>query len=144
RWPGRVPAGTTCDELIGITDLLATTAGIVGDKVPADAGEDSYDIGSMLRGEKPARPIREALVMHNAEGVFAIRQGPWKLVAAGAAPDAAERSPWTREGQKAQLYHLGDDPKEARDVLDKHPDVADRLTKLLKQYREQGFSRPRP
>jgi arylsulfatase A-like enzyme len=143
RWPGNVPAGTTCDELVGLTDVLATVAGIVGVKLPADAGEDSYDVGPALRGQRLDRPIRDALVMHNAEGVFAIRQGPWKLIAAGAAPGAAQNSPWAKEGQKAQLYHLGDDPRETRDVIDRQPEVAARLTKLLGQYREQGFSRPR-
>jgi arylsulfatase A-like enzyme len=144
RWPGKIPAGTTCDELIGLTDLLATVAGIVGEKLPADAGEDSYDVGPALLGEKLGKPVREALVVHNAEGVFAVRRGPWKYIAAGAAPDANRKSPWAREGDKAQLYHLGDDPKEERDVIDKHPEVADSLAKLLKQYRDQGFSRPRP
>ena len=144
RWPGAVPAGTTCDELVGLTDLLATVAGVVGEKLPAGAGEDSYDVGPALRGEKLKKPIREALVVHNAEGVFALRRGPWKYVAAGAAPDANPKSPWAREGQKAQLYHLGDDPGEERDVIDKHPDVADSLSKLLTRYRVQGFSRPRP
>jgi hypothetical protein len=81
--------------------------------------------------------------MHNAEGVFAIRRGPWKYVAAGAAPDANAKSPWTKEGEKSQLYHLGDDLREERDVVAKHADVADALAKLLKQYRDQGFSRPK-
>jgi arylsulfatase A len=144
RWPGKVPENTTCDELIGLTDVLATVAGIVGEMLPADAGEDSYDIGPALRGEKLAKPIREALVMHNAEGVFAIRRGPWKYVATGAAAGAPKNNQWVKEGENAQLYNLADDPKEERDVLGQHADVADALGKLLKQYREHGFSRPRP
>jgi hypothetical protein len=82
--------------------------------------------------------------MHNAEGVFALRRGPWKYVAAGAAPGANANGPWAKEGAKAQLYHLGDDPREERDVIEKHPGGAGELAKLLKQYRDQGFSRPRP
>jgi arylsulfatase A-like enzyme len=143
RWPGKAPAGTTCDELIGLTDVLATVAGIVGAKLPANAAEDSYDIGPAILGKKLTEPIREAIVVHNAEGVFAIRQGPWKLIAAGAAPDANPKSPWTREGAKAQLYHLGKDLQETTNIIAAHPDVADRLGRLLNQYREQGFSRPK-
>lgn len=82
-------------------------------------------------------------MLHNAEGVFALRQGPWKLIAAGAAEGAPKASPWVKEGE-SQLYHLGDDPKETTNLWGKHPDVAERLTKLLKQYRDQGFSRPTP
>jgi arylsulfatase A len=142
RWPGIVPAGTTCDELIGHTDILATVAGITGDRLPANAGEDSYDIGRALRGAKLTQPIREALVEHSAEGVFAIRQGPWKYIAPGAAAGAPKNSPWVKEGEKAQLYNLVDDPREATNVIDKHADVAQRLAALLKKYRELGHSRP--
>jgi arylsulfatase A len=143
RWPGKVPVGTTCEEMIGVTDILATLAGIMGDKLPENAAEDSYDIRPALFGAKSAGPLREALVMHNAEGVFAIRQGPWKLIAAGAAPDAQPKSPWTREGERPQLYHLGNDPRETSDVIAMHPDIAERLSRLLDRYRTQGHSRPR-
>lgn len=144
RWPGRVPAGTTCDEVICLTDLLATVAALVGEKLPRGAGEDSHDIGPALVGAKLDRPLREATVLHNAEGVFAIRQGPWKLIAEGAAPGPVKKkSPWVAEGTN-QLYHLGDDPRETTNVWAKHPDVVERLVKLLKQYRDQGFSRPMP
>ncbi len=144
RWPGRVPARTTCEEVVCLTDILATLAAIVGELLPPGAGEDSYDIGPALRGETSSRPIREATVLQNAEGVFAIRQGPWKYVAVGRAPGGPKMSPWAREGATAQLYHLGDDPGETRDVRDRHPDVADRLSKLLNQYRDRGSSRPMP
>ena len=107
RWPGKVPAGTTCDEVVCLTDLLATVAAIVGEKLPEDAGEDSYDIGPALRGEKLGQPIREATVLHNAEGVFAIRQGPWKLIAAGAAEGAPKASPWVKEGREPALPPRG-------------------------------------
>jgi arylsulfatase A len=142
RWPDVVPVGTRCDELIGHTDLLATIAAVMNDKLPADAAEDSYDVGPAWRGEKYAQPIREALVEHNAEGVFAIRQGPWKYVAPGAAAGGPKNSPWVKEGEKPQLYNLADDPREATNVLDKHADVAEKLAALLKKYRDQGHSRP--
>ncbi len=70
--------------------------------------------------------------------------GPWKYVAAGRAPGGPKMSPWAREGATALLYHLGDDPGETRDVRDRHPDVADRLSKLLDQYRDRGSSRLMP
>lgn len=73
--------------------------------------------------------------------MLAIRQGRWKLIAEGVAPGAAKQSPWTAEGKK-QLYHLGDDPKETTNVLEKNPEVAARLGQLLEAYRERGYSRP--
>jgi arylsulfatase A-like enzyme len=143
RWPGQAPAGTTCDDLISLNDVLASVAAIVGEQLPDGAGEDSYDVSPLFRGAALKKPIRDTLIVHNAEGVFAIREGPWKYVAPGAAPGARPNSPWTKEGSAAQLYHLGKDLEESTDVIKQHPEVAERLAKLLKQHQDQGFSRPR-
>jgi arylsulfatase A-like enzyme len=79
-------------------------------------------------------------VVHNAEGVFAIREGNWKLIQARTWEDEL-RSPWRAEAVD-QLYNLASDPAERSNVLDRHPGVAARLQKLLHKYRQQGFSRP--
>lgn len=79
RWPGVVPAGATSHETICHVDFLATFASLVGEKLPKNAGEDSYDLTPALRGEKRAQPIREAMVLHSLRGVFGIRQGDWML-----------------------------------------------------------------
>ena len=50
RWPGRVKAGTTSDQLMSLTDVMATCAGIVGAKLPNDAAEDSYNMLPVLLG----------------------------------------------------------------------------------------------
>ena len=51
RWPRRIPAGTHSDEIVCLTDLLATCAGITGTGLGEGAGEDSYDILPALLGE---------------------------------------------------------------------------------------------
>ena len=51
RWPARIPAGTTCDRTICLTDLLATCAGIVDQPIGPEAGEDSVDVLPLLAGE---------------------------------------------------------------------------------------------
>ncbi len=145
RWPGRIPAGAISDETISLTDLLATTAALVGEPLPpkAIAAEDSYNVLPALLGKKPARPIRDALVVHSADGNFAIRQGPWKWIEGKAHPDTTPGALKLRAPEfRPQLYNLVEDPAEKIDVLAKYPEVAQRLEALLNQYREQGFSRP--
>ncbi|MCU0917652.1 MAG: arylsulfatase [Planctomycetes bacterium] len=145
RWPGRIPAGATSEETISLTDLLATTAALVGEPLPPRtvAAEDSYNVLPALLGRKPDRPIREALVVHSADGNFAIRQGPWKWIEGKAHPDTKPGALKARAAEfHPQLYHLAEDPGEKNDVLGKYPDVAKRLEALLNQYREQGYSRP--
>ena len=80
-WPGKIQAGSTCGELICFTDMMATLASLLGEKLPNDAGEDSFDISPLLRGEKPAKPIRNGMVHVNyGSYTLAIREGDWKLI----------------------------------------------------------------
>src|SRR5687768_16061786 len=78
RWPARVKAGTKSDQLLCLTDLMATCAQIVGAKLPDTAGEDSVGFLPAMEGED-RQPLREAVVHHSINGSFAIRQGNFKL-----------------------------------------------------------------
>ena len=139
RWPGKIKAGTTSDEVICLTDLIATCAAIVGAELPNDAGQDSYNILPALLGEKLDKPIREAIVHHSGSGVFAIRQGEWKLILESKGAGYHDGPP--KAGSPGQLYNLADDPYEKDDLWAKHPEVVERLTKLLNKYKKQGHSR---
>lgn len=147
RWPGQVPAGTTCGEMISLVDLLATTAEIVGQPLPAadQAAEDGFSFLPALLGDAPGKPIRDHLIVHSADGVFAIRQGPWKWIE-GVPVDAIK--PGARKSRAAehrpQLYQLSDDPAETQDVSAAHPEVVRELSTLLARYREGGYSRELP
>jgi arylsulfatase A-like enzyme len=142
RWPGRVPAGGTCDQTVCLTDLLATAADIVGATLPADAGEDSYSILPAMRGEKLGGPIREATVHHSIDGMFAIRQGRWKMVLGQGSGG------WSSKGVKplptdppGQLYDMQADVSETRNVWNDNPQVVAQLTALLEKYKKAGRSR---
>ncbi len=146
-WPGRVKAGTTSDETIFLGDLLATSAALVGAKLPANAGEDSVSILPALLGQKRQPPLREATVHHSIDGRFALRQGPWKLALC---PGSGG---WSAPSDKAaakeglpdlQLYNLADDPGETNNVQAAHPEIVARLTKLLADYVANGRSTPGP
>ena len=78
RWPGKIKPGTRSDQLICLTDLMATCAEILGAKLPDNAGEDSVSILPALLGTA-TEPLHEAVVHHSINGTFAIRQGHWKL-----------------------------------------------------------------
>ena len=136
RWPGHVSAGATTAETICLSDLLATSAALVGAKLPTNAGEDSVSILPALLGEKLPRPLREATVHHSINSQFAIRQGPWKLALCPGSGgwSAPSDQAATKQGLPAvQLYNLADDPGETNNVQAAHPDRVARLTKLLEQ-----------
>ncbi len=77
--------------------------------------------------------------------MFAIRQGPWKLIletkGSGGWVGPRDSGPFGPD-KPGQLYNLDDDPYEKKDLWDKRPDVVERLKKLLEKYERQGYSRP--
>lgn len=135
RWPGQTPAGSVSEELVELTDLLATTADILGVELPAGAGPDSRSLLPALRMAKPAKPVREFAIHHSLQGVFAIRSGPWKLVpnhrGSGGFSNPKKVDPAKEGGPPGQLYHLGDDPAETRNVYAEHPDIVKKLSEQL-------------
>jgi len=144
RWPGRIQPGTASDELICLSDLAATCAAIVGEKLPRAAGEDSYNVLPALLGQKRKQPIREHIVHHSVWGVFSIRQGAWKLILETKTSGGWEkpRGSGPKPGTPGQLYNIADDPYETTDLWEKRPEIVRRLTKLLEKSRRQGRSRP--
>jgi len=144
RWPGHTRPGTTCDELICHSDLMATCAAILDEPLPNDAAEDSYNILPALLGEGRDEPIREAVVHHSGNGVFAIRQGKWKLIT------QLGSGGWTKPGSmkpepggpRGQLYDMEADLSEQRNLWLERPEIVERLTALLEKYKAEGRSVP--
>ncbi len=144
RWPGKIKPGSTSNQLICLTDLMATAAEITGFKLPETAGEDSVSILPALTGTDNA-PLREAVVHHSINGSFSIRQGQWKLELCPDSGGWSAPKPGSPAAQKLppiQLYDLATDIGEQTNVYDKHPDVVAKLTKLLEKYVADGRSTP--
>ena len=125
RWPGKVKAGSTWTHPICLNDLMATAAEITGATIPPDAGEDSVSFLPALLG-KTDGPTRAATVHQSAGADLALRQGPWKMI-------------FKKDGVR-ELYNLDNDIGETNDVLSTHADLADGLTKLMRQYIAEGRS----
>jgi arylsulfatase A len=139
RWPGKIKPNSKSDEVICLTDLFATCTAIFNAKIPDNAAEDSYNILHVPLGEKYKSPIREATVHHSGDGVFAIRQGPWKLIEGKIEP-TEEKDETKLHGQ---LYNLAVDPYEQNSLWDEHPEIVKYLKALLEKQKIQGYTRPR-
>jgi arylsulfatase A-like enzyme len=140
-WPGQIEAGTTNHNLVGLIDLLATCAELVGVSLPADAGEDSLSILPHLLQQEGT--IRETMI-HKSKDLFAFRHGPWKMITGLGSggfttPASVEPQPGESPGQ---LYNLDDDLSEGENVWSEYPEVVERLSRKLNQHREAGYSRP--
>ncbi len=144
RWPAQTPAGTRCAQLVGQLDLLATCADLLGAPLPVSVGEDSVSILPLLRGLEPKAPVREALVHESDNGSFAIRQGNWKLcLCAGSGGWSFPKPGKDSEGlPRFQLFDLAADPAEKTNLAPAHPEIVQRLGRLMRSYIERGRSTP--
>jgi len=142
RWPGRAPAGSSCDALVCFTDMLRTFAAITGADVPEGAGEDSLDVSALLRGETLSDPIRETLVLKSNGSV--LREGRWKLIThlgSGGFSRPRKRAP--AEGEPpGQLYDLSKDLGELHNLWAEDPERAERMIGLLKSLKSSAGSAP--
>jgi arylsulfatase A-like enzyme len=125
---------------------------LLGEKLPSDAGEDSFDISPLLLGEKLAMPIRHGMVHVNyGSYTLAIREGDWKLILPAdvyvaqdgiITPDHIVKTTGKGPNDKFQLYNLRNDPGEVTNLFTQEPDKAEELFAALKADLARGRSRP--
>lgn len=153
RWPGKIPAGATCDESICHVDLMATLAALLNVKLHADAGVDSVNILPALLGEKRKATLREATVHHSAQGKFAVRKGDWVLILASTGDDNGKKGEpaWFRNdrgykphSEAGELFNLAKDPTQKVNRYAAEPERVKELAALLERYVTEGRSTPGP
>lgn len=151
RWPGKIAPGSVSAQTLCLTDMMATAAAIVGAQLPADAGEDSFNMLPALLGEDDG-PIRDYVLHQGFAGAkkLAIRRGKWKYLnhqGSGGNNYAKHpllqkyRLPETAPDAPGQLYNMDDDPGETTNLFFEHPEIVKQLSELLQQSVESGRSR---
>ncbi len=142
RWPGRIPAGTTCRQIAGNIDMLPTFAKLVGVNPPQDRVIDGRDITSLMF-DPNAGAVRDTHLYFGGFKLATIRQGDWKLFLQtpgdatpadndaedGKQPGKAKKAgaKKSRGGPTPGLYNLVNDPGETKDVAAAHPEIVARL-----------------
>jgi arylsulfatase A len=142
-WPGKIPAGSTCDEFAGTIDLLPTIAELIGGQLP-DRKIDGKSIWPLLSGNQNAGSPHEAWYYYWRDELHAIRSGKWKLHFPHSyrslkdQPGADGRpGPYIQKQCGLELYDLHADPGESRDIASQHPEVVQRLSTLADSMRQQ-------
>lgn len=164
RWPGTVDAGSRCDRLVGLIDVLATLADISGVELRADEAPDSISFAELLKDPLSAAP-RATLVMQSPLA-FALRHQRWKLAVT---PGSGSRGLWgtrpaperawkealesfgsrpsetdLRKAPFVQLFDLEADVQESANLAYDRPEIVERLSKILDATIETGRSTPGP
>ena len=112
RWPGRIPAGRSSNELAHATDIFTTLARSAGAEIPADRPIDGIDLMPMLEGASDSSG-RESVLCFVADRLHAVKWRNWKL-----------HFIWQEymgdppiELSIPRAFNLYDDPRERHDVF---------------------------
>ncbi len=143
RWPNKIPAGSTCDELAGTVDILPTVAKIIGAKLP-DHKIDGHDILPLMTGAVGASSPHTTMPCYYAnDELQAIRDPQWKLILPHTYRTLAGRSggldgiPAKYENVKIglELYDMKNDRSESKNVAQEHPEIVARLQAAAERWR---------
>jgi len=112
RWPGKIPAGTSSNEIVHEMDLFPTLAALVGGNVPQDRVIDGVDVSDFFLGQRD-KSGREGVIVYMGTEVFGVKWRDWKVnfkeqdTVFGA----------TRSFGTPRVYNLLTDPQERVNVL---------------------------
>ncbi len=153
RWPQQIEAASVCNQTISLVDVLATCLeavdlvasndaqdGSAGDSVVADCAEavDSHSLIPLFR-DPGAGWKRAPVIMHSANGTFAIRDGKWKLIDGRGSGGRGKRTATDLE-LDIQLYDMSADVGERRNLAVKEPQVVVDLQEKLRRIKAANAS----
>jgi arylsulfatase A len=154
RWPSRVKPGSTSDQIVSLTDIMATVAAITDALNCRTMPPKTVSIMLPVLEGKATASIRPYLLTQAFAGArtLSIRRGNWKYIdhqgSGGnnydkgelkrrALPEAAPEAP-------GQLYDLENDPGETTNLYLKHPELVAELKSLLEKSKREGRSTAKP
>ena len=142
RWPGKIPAGTRCDELTATMDLFPTIAGLIGATVPNERVIDGQDIWPLMAGQPDAISPHDVVYCYYNRELRAVRDRRWKLFFPHRSNTLSGRT-GGKDGTPARydqqevgrwLFDLKNDLGETTDVAAENPAIVARL----EQYAERA------
>ncbi len=145
RWPGKIPAGTTSDELACTVDILPTIAALIDADLPSHK-IDGHDIRQLMMGPEDSRSPYDTMPCYYAQDeLHAIRDRQWKLIlphtyrTLAGKPGGTGGIPAKYESAKVELelYDMKNDREETRNVAAEHPDVVARLSAAADAWRAE-------
>lgn len=124
-WPGKIQPGSTSGHVSAFWDFLPTLAELTGKPLPKQV--DGVSMLPTLLGNHDQQVKHEYLYWEFPvyEGRVAIRRGDWKAV----------RYEATKVTSRLELYDIGADPSETKDLAASNPEVAKELDVLIRRAR---------
>jgi arylsulfatase A len=145
QWKGKIPAGTTCDQLCSTIDLLPTLAGLVDGELPPHK-IDGKNIAPLMFAEAEAQsPHDYFYCFYSPSALHAVRTQRWKLHfphpyrTLGGGSGGTDGEPVEYQSAKIglELFDLNNDVGETTDVSAENPDVVAELLAAGERARQQ-------
>jgi arylsulfatase len=148
RWPGRIPAGTECKDMLMTIDLFPTIAKLIHADLPRHT-IDGLNVWPIISGKSRAKNPHSAYWFYyedNQLQSIVSGDGRWKLQlphsystlagrpgGSGGTPAPYEQ----RKIEQAELYDLVRDISEKTDLATQHPEIVKRLEAEAEKAREE-------
>ncbi len=145
QWPREIPAGTACDKIVCLSDIMATMCDILNIDMGESDGVDS--VSNLPLWKNPhGDEVREDLIHQSIDGSLSIRKGKWKLEMCPGSGGWSDPKPGEEDAAapKFQLYDLSVDIGEKNNIIHQYPKKAYELKKILKNHIFRGRSTPGP
>ncbi len=126
RWPAKLPAGATYDAPVHHFDMYATAAAAAGAELPTDRIIDGVDLTQLVVTGADTTDAAHEYLFFRSGAAQAVRDERWKLMVS--APPGLPRKEW--------LFDLTADG-EWTDLLEAHPEIADRLRGVLETHNSE-------
>lgn len=144
RWKGRIAPGVS-DKIVCTIDLAASFAALSGVELPEDSCRDSFDVLGALLGDTGAEGRDHLIQQDNGNGGnYGFRVGNWKLHRHDSKRTRnliVEKQLVNTPVPQFQLFDLSTDPAETVNLIEHHPDVAERMKRQLEELIAAGGSR---
>ncbi len=139
RWPAKIPADTTCADMMMTIDILPTVAAVIGADLPPKK-IDGLNVWPLIAGEPGAKNPHDFYAIYYSQNelqALTSGDGRWKLVfshsyrSLGDQPRATGGKPAKYspvQVKKPELYDLSADISETKDLAASNPAMVDKLT----------------
>ena len=132
HWKGKIPPGSSCDEIAATIDLLPTIAGLSGVELPNDRTIDGKNIWPLISGKEGAKTPHEIYFFYKGNSLESARQGKWKLRRSG------------KKSQSIELYDLASDISESNNLAQENEALTNEIIQKMNSFDEKLKNAQRP
>lgn len=138
RFPPRIEAGRRVGTMVESLDIAPTIVELLGVRAPHFAGRSLMSL--LDRESSQPEPLEQVAFAELGPAIYSVRTPRWRLITN---PEEARIRAGGRDSTRscylidqAELYDLSIDPRELHNVIEDHPEAAERLRAELSRWLE--------